>query len=150
VDMGCVRLYGPDVDQEYDLDNPEHQQKLGISKNQKHADSYCHFTNCRWLLEERKRANQIKIAIEQLESTVRQLQIHQWPVTDTIIVMEKLSRAEQHRFYVDPKTHELRNKDSAQGIRILNLKETVKLFFEKDLPRIVAEWREFKWASVSS
>jgi hypothetical protein len=147
--QGCIRLYG-NPDEEYDLDDPEAQQKLGIAKWKQHADGYCHFTNCHWLVEERKRANQIKTAIEQLESTVRQLQSNQRKVTETVIVMEKLSRAEQHRFYVDPKTHELRIKDSAQGIRILGLKETVKVFFEKDIERIIAERREYDWASVSS
>lgn len=148
-DNSCIRLYGT-PDEEYDLDNPEDQRKLGISQSEPHSDGFCHFANCHWLLQERKRANQIKIAIEQLESTVRQLQNNGRKVSEAIIVMRKLSRAEQRRFYVDPKTHELRSKDSAQGIKVVGLQTSVKVFFEKDIPRIIAERREYNWGSASS
>jgi len=145
---GCTRIYGS-VDKEYDLDNPDHLKELGLANDNKHADGYCHFTNCFWMVEERKGANQVKIALEQIESTVSQLTENKRKVTHTVIIMRKLSRAEQKRFFVDPKTHELRNKDSARGIRIEGVQETVKVFYHHELSRVIAELRGFDWASVS-
>lgn len=142
---GCTRIYG-DVDEEYDLDNQVHRDRLGLSHDDKHADAYCHFINCIWMVEERKRANQVKSALDQLESTVRQLIKNGKEVTHVVIVMKRLSRAEQRRFYVDPKTHELRNMESGRGIKIPNVQTTVKLIYEDEIARVREELRGFKWA----
>jgi len=144
---GATRLYGK-PDEEYDLDNPEHRNLLGIAHNEQHADAYCHFTNCKRMVEERKETTQVKTALKQLESTVDQLLANGRKVTDTLIIMTKLARSEQRRYYVDPRTHELRSKDSSYGIRILTVQESVRLYFRHELARVIEELRGAKWDSA--
>lgn len=144
---GATRLYGK-PDEEYDLDNPDHRNLLGIAHNEQHADAYCHFTNCTRMVEERKETTQVKTALKQLESTVDQLLANGRKVTDTVIIMTKLARSEQRRYYVDPRTHELRSKDSSHGIRILTVQEPVRLYFRHELARVIEELRGAKWDSA--
>jgi len=141
---GATRLYG-EPDEEYDLDNPDDLNKLGLASDRPHADAYCHFKNCKWVVEERKGVGHVMVALTQLESTVRQLLDNKRVVTDTVIIMEKLHYSERNRFLVDPITHQLRSKDTGDNIRIQNLQEPVKVYFKRDLSRIIAELREFKW-----
>ena len=146
---GCTPIYGkPDV--EYDLNDPEQRDKLGISHDGKYADGYCHFTNCNWMVEERKGSNHIAVAIEQLESTVRQLLASNKKVGSTIIRMERLSRAEQKRFFVDPKTHNVRIGKTAKDIRIPGVETPVKVIYEGKLESTLADLREKDWVSVSA
>lgn len=145
---GCTPVFGkPEV--EYDLNDPEQRDKLGISHDGKYADGYCHFRNCTWLVEERKGAHHIKVAIEQLESTVKQLLAKGHKVTMTIIRMQKFSRAEQRRFYVDPRSHNVRLSKKAKDIRIAGIDTPVKVVFEANLEHDLADLRENPWASLS-
>ena len=140
-------MYGkPEVD--YDLNDPEKRDELGISHDGKYADGYCHFKNCNWMVEERKGAHHIKVALEQLESTVKQLLASGRQVSMTIIRMDKLSRSEQKRFFVDPKTHNLRMGKTAKDIRIVGVETPVKVIYEVDLERTLADLRENNWVSA--
>jgi chromosome segregation and condensation protein ScpB len=100
------------------------------------------------MVEERKETTQVKTALKQLESTVDQLLANGRKVTDTVIIMTKLARSEQRRYYVDPRTHELRSKDSSHGIRILTVQEPVRLYFRHELARVIEELRGAKWDSA--
>ncbi len=145
---GCIRLRG-NPEEEYDLDVEADRNKLGIAHDDKHADGYCHFKECTWMVQERKGTGHVQMAIAQLESTVRQLLKNGWKVTLTVVVVEKISRAEQRLFHVDSRTHELRRKDSTHGIKILGVQESVKVILEKDLPRVIGEAKLSDWASAS-
>jgi len=145
---GCIRLLG-NPDEEYDLDKPMDRNKLGIADDDKHADGYCHFPECTWMVQESKGKGHLQAALTQLESTVRQLLKNGWKVTLTVVVVEKISRLERRLFHVDPKTHELRMKDTARGVKISGVQESVKVILEKDIPRVVGEAKLSGWVSVS-
>ncbi len=101
------------------------------------------------MVEERKGANHVGVALEQLESTVKQLQASGKKVSLTIIRMDKLSRSEQKRFFVDPKTHDLRLNKTAKNIRIAGVETPVKVIYEGNLDKTIASMREYNWASIS-
>ena len=145
---GCTPIDGK-TDVEYDLNDPQQRDALGIAHDGKHADGYCHFTNCNWMVEERKGANHVAVALEQLESTVRQLLESKRKVTSTIIRMNKLSRSEQRRFFVDPRSHNLRTSKTAKDIRIPGVETPVKVIYEGKLDSTIADLREKNWVSVS-
>jgi hypothetical protein len=146
---GCIRLLG-NPDEEYDLDNPMDRNKLGIAHNDKHADGYCHFPECTWMVQESKGKGNLQAALTQLENTVQQLLKSGWKVTLTVVVVEKISRLEHRLFHVDPKTHELRMKESTRGgVRIPGVQTPVKVILKKDLPRVVGEAKLSGWVSVS-
>ena len=142
---GVTRLYG-EPDEEYDLDNPDHLSKLGLDPNRQHADAYCHFKNCKWVVEERKSQGNLVTALKQLESTIFQLLANKRKVTDPVVIMIKMNHIEEVFFFVDPTTHQLRNKGLGTNVRIPNIEEPVKVYLRKDLDRIIAELREYEWA----
>lgn len=144
---GATRLYG-EPDEEYDLDNLDDLRKLGVAPNKPHADAYCHFKNCRRVVEERKTTGNLVTALSQLESTVRQLIANGKGVTDAVIIMERLHHSETRQFLVNPTTNALVNKYAGENVRIQNLQEPVKVYFKKDLPGIIAQLREFQWDST--
>ncbi|OLB70004.1 hypothetical protein AUI06_08165 [archaeon 13_2_20CM_2_52_21] len=144
---GCTPVYGkPEV--EYDLNDPADRDKLGIADDGKFADGYCHFQNCTWMVEERKGAYHIKVAIEQLESTVRQLLASGRKVTMVVIRMKGPSRNELRRFTVDKKSRNVRLGNTAKEIRIPGVDSPVKVIYENDLQKNIEDLRGNNWVSA--
>ena len=84
-------------------------------------------------------------ALQQLESTIGQLLANKRKVTDPVVIMTKMNHIEEAFFFVDPTTHQLRNKGLGNNVQIQNINEPVKVYYQRDLDRIIAELREYEW-----
>jgi hypothetical protein len=140
-------VYGKPT-QSYDSDGMVHE--LGITDDGRIADFYCHFPKCPWIVQERKGANHVGDALEQLENTVTKLAEIGKTVDEGQIVMPKLSPSEAKKFRVDSKTHELHFVGQESTIRLPYVSAPVKVFYEYEIDNQMKKGKEgFDWASVS-
>lgn len=86
-------------DEEYDLDNEIHLQKLNFNPKLglKRADRYVHYPDCKHAVIESK-SNTLRKAVAQLESTIRQLLEQGKKIDFPIIVADRLNRWEKQIF----------------------------------------------------
>lgn len=117
-------------------------QELDLTDDGRIADFYCHFPKCRWIVQERKGANHVGDALEQLETTVTILADIRKPVDEEHIVMPKLSPSEAKKYSVDSKTHDLHYEGQESAITLPYVSAPVKV--DQQLQK-----GGFDWGSVS-
>ena len=84
-------------------------EDLGLSPEEKIADGYGHAKTCQWFIQECK-TSQIKRALEQLESTARQLFDKGRPVDRLFIIGKRISRTEKRIYQRDCKSLRIMKK----------------------------------------
>ncbi|UZE92410.1 MAG: hypothetical protein IB616_00930 [Methanosarcinales archaeon] len=124
------------VDEKY---TPEQMiSELGLDRAKKICDGYGHVTNCQHFVQELKSKN-IKRGVEQLLSTVEQLENKGKKVDKIFLIINKLGKSELKKFKYDRRYGLLYLKNARNPIQVRG--KPIRIIRKEELSEEFARWQ---------
>jgi len=112
--------------------------ELGLDKAKKICDGYGHVTNCQHFVQELKSKN-IKRGVEQLLSTVEQLESKGKKVDKIFLIINKLGRSESKKFKYNRRDGLLYQKNARNPIQIRG--KPIRVIHKEEISEEFARWQ---------